>query len=448
MKTDVRVDMTSGRIAPQILRFALPVLLGLIFQRIYNFVDSYVVGHYLGDDALAAVSVAGVGMYLMLSLILGLTTGITVVMSQYFGAKQEDKVEETFFTSIYIAVALTVLVMVGGLLFAKPLLLVLQTPAGVLGEAVLYLRIVCGGCVGAILYNWIAAVLRSMGNSKIPLVFLGLSSALNVLLDFAFVAWIPMGVAGAAIATVLAQFISGALCLLYAWRILPMLRIRREKLKMNAFIAKQILKYGLPAALQMSIISVSDMILQAVVNTYGTVMVVAYGVCLKMEWMGMQFGDALGTAVGTFTGQNTGAKNIERVKAGFRTAVGINVIGYIVISPLIYVLAPWIMRLFTDNEQSIQYGVEYMHIFAPMLLAVGILNLFHNLLRAVGDVRMTIWMGVCEVITRIGFSLAFSLVWGYYGLWWVSPLTWCCAAGLGAIRYGSGVWQKKIFTEE
>ena len=164
MKKEVMVDMTSGRIAPQILKFAMPVLLGLIFQRIYNFADSYIVGHFLGDNALAAVSVAGVGMYLMFSLIIGLTTGVTVVMSQYYGAKEEDKVVKTFFSSIYIALGMTIIVTVVGLIVTKPLLLVLQTPEEVLDQAVLYLRLICAGCIGTMLYNWISAVLRSLGS--------------------------------------------------------------------------------------------------------------------------------------------------------------------------------------------------------------------------------------------------------------------------------------------
>ncbi len=448
MKKEVMVDMTSGRIAPQILRFAMPVLLGLVFQRIYNFADSYIVGHFLGDNALAAVSVAGVGMYLVFSLIIGLTTGVTVVMSQYYGAKEEDKVVKTFFSSIFIALGMTIFVTVIGLFMTRPLLIVLQTPAEVLDEAVLYLRIICAGSVGTMLYNWISAVLRSLGNSVVPLIFLGISSLLNIVFDILFVAVIPLGVGGAAFATVLAQIISGVACLLYAWKILPMLRIRRDKLKLDTYIGKQMLVYGLPAALQMSIISISDMTLQAVVNTYGTTLVVAYGVCIKVEGLGMQVGDALGTALGTFTGQNTGAKNIDRIKAGFRTTFLLNAIGYAVVSPLIFLLAPVVMRMFTDNQEAIGYGVEYMHIFAPFLIGVGTLNLFHNMLRAVGDVKITIWMGISEVITRIGFAFLFSCLWGYWGLWWVSPTTWWCAAGLGGLRYLSGVWKKKVRNHE
>ena len=444
MKKEVTVDMTTGSIAPQILRFAMPVLLGLIFQRIYNFADSYIVGRYLGDNALAAVSVAGVGMYLMQSLVIGLTTGVSVVMSQYYGAKNETAVEETFFSSIYVALGMTLLVTLVGVIGSRPLLFALQTPEEIRDEAVWYLQLICAGCIGTMLYNWISSVLRSLGNSVIPLVFLGISSALNIFLDWVFVACVPLGVGGAAFATVLAQLISGVACLVYAWRLLPQLRFRKDRMKLNRVIGKQILVYGLPAALQMSIISVSDMTLQAVVNTYGTALVVAYGVCVKVEGLGMQIGDALGTALGTFTGQNAGAQNIERIKAGMCSTTGMCLAGYAVVSPFIFFAAPFIMRMFTDSEESIGYGVEYMHIFAPLLIGVGILTLFHNLLRAVGDVKITICMGVSEVITRIGFAFLFSYLWGYHGLWLVSPLTWCCAAMVGAVRYLSGTWKRKL----
>ena len=251
MKKDVVVDMTSGKIAPQILKFAMPVLLGLIFQRVYNFADSWIVGHFLGDNSLAAVSVAGVGMYLMFSVVIGLTTGVGVVMSQYYGAKKEEKVVETFFSSIYISLGVTVVMTVAGVLLARPLLILLQTPPEILDEAVWYLQVICAGTIGTMLYNWISSVLRS----------LGIACVLNVVLDVLLVAFTPLGVGGAAIATVLAQLISGAGCLLYAWKLLPMLRFKKEKMKLNREVGKQVLKYGLPAGFQMSIISVSDMIL-------------------------------------------------------------------------------------------------------------------------------------------------------------------------------------------
>ena len=437
------VDMTHGSIMPKMIRFACPVLLGVLFQRVYNFVDVYIVGKYLGDEALAAVSIAGTAMFLVMAIMTGLATGVSVVISQYYGAGRNDKVTETFATSIYVVAIATVIITIVGVIGARPLLEILQTSEELIDEAWIYLIVIFAGSFGTMLYNWISAVLRSLGNSVVPLVFLIISSMLNVILDIAFVVWIPMGVAGAAIATVLAQVISGGLCLVYAWRIMPFLRLTREKIKMDSETAKLILTYGIPTGLQMSIISISDMTLQAVVNTYGTALVVAYGVCLKVEGVGWLLADAIGTSLGTFVGQNIGAGKLDRVKSGVKCAYLMNIVCYGIFCPVIFIFAETIMRAFTDAPLSIQYGMEYMHIFSGFFFVGGFMCVYHNVLRASGDVKVTVLMGVSEVITRIGFSFLFNEWFGYYGLWWVSPITWVCATMVGAVRYYSGAWQDK-----
>lgn len=438
------MDMTKGSIMPKLIRFALPVLLGMLFQRIYNFADVYIVGKFLGDDALAAVSIAGSGMYLLQSVMMGLTTGVSVVIAQYYGAKEEQKVTETFVTSIYVAGGSALLITIIGVIGARPLLCALQTSDDLMQDAWIYLVTIFAGSIGTMLYNWISAVLRSLGNSVVPLVFLVISSALNIVLDILFIAGIPMGVAGAAFATVLAQVISGVLCLLYAFKILPMLRLSKEKMHMDAGIAKLILIYGVPTGLQMSIISISDMTLQAMINTYGTALVVAYGVSTKVEGLGWQMADAIGTSLGTFVGQNVGAGNLDRVKKGVRCAYLMDIICYGIFCPVIWFFASPIMQAFTQNTDAIRCGIEYIRIFSGFFVIGGFLVIYHNILRAAGDVKVTVLMGVSEVITRIGFTFLFSACFGYYGLWWVSPLTWCCAALVGAVRYYSGKWMGKV----
>lgn len=437
------VDMTQGSIMPKIIRFALPVLLGMLFQRIYNFVDVYIVGKYLGDEALASVSIAGSVVYLLMSVMMGMTTGVSVVISQYYGAGKKDKVAEAFVTSIYVVVAMVIVITIAGIVGTEPLLRLLQTSEDLIEEAKIYLIIIFAGCFGTMLYNWISAVLRSLGNSVVPVVFLIISSVLNVVLDIAFIAWIPMGVAGAALATVLAQVISGVCCLFYAWKIMPFLRLTRGKIRMNPEIAKLILLYGGPTGLQMSIITISDMTLQAVVNTYGTALVVAYGVCIKVEGLGWQLSEAIGTSLGTYVGQNIGAGRIDRVKKGVKCAYLMNIVCYGIFCPIVFFFSEPIMKAFTTVPESIRYGMEYMYIFSGFFFIGGFLGIYHNVLRSAGDIKVTILMGVSEVITRIGFSFLFNEWFGYYGLWWVSPLTWCCATAVGAIRYYSGTWQNK-----
>ncbi len=437
------VDMTEGRILLQMVRFGLPVLLGMLFQRIYNFVDVYIVGRYLGDQALAAVSIAGTAMYLLSSVMMGLTTGVSVVISRYYGAREMKNVEAAYVTSIYVTGTSAILITALGILFTVPLLRLLQTSEELLPDASEYLIWIFAGCTGTMLYNWISSVLRSLGNSVVPLVFLIISSILNVILDLAFVVWIPMGVKGAALATVAAQILSGIFCVIYALRILPFLRIKRGKCGCRKDLVKEILVFGVPTGLQMSIISISDMTLQAVINTYETALIVAYGVCLKVEGLGFQMADAIGTSLGTFVGQNVGAKKYDRVKKGVRCAYLMNVVCYGIFCPCIYFFAEPVMRAFTKNEASIEYGAEYLHIMGLFFLAGGILVVYHNVLRPAGDVAVTILMGVSEVITRISFAFLLSGWFGYRGLWWVSPITWVCAACVGAVRYYSGKWEGK-----
>ena len=441
MRTNA-VDMTQGAIMPKMIRFAFPVLLGMLFQRVYNFADVYIVGRFLGDEPLAAVSIAGSAMYLLFSMMMGLTNGAGVVIAQCYGAGDEKKVRETFATSIFVALITVAVFTAAGMLCAKPLLRLMQTSEALIDDAYTYLMIIFAGLFSTMLYNWISAVLRSLGNSVVPVVFLVISSVLNIVLDILLIVYIPMGVAGAALATVLSQLISGVLCLIYAMKILPILRLGRGDLRMNPRIAKQILTYGIPTGLQMSIISISDLTLQSKINTYGTALVVAYGVCIKVEIMGWQMAEAIGTAVGTFVGQNIGASRYDRVRQGVRCAYLINVICYGVFCPLIWLLAEPIMRAFTQSPESIRYGVEYMRIFSFFFMIGGTMTIFHNILRPAGDVTVTLLMGVSEVITRITLTFLLTALFGYYGLWWVSPITWVCAVGVGAVRYYSGKWEQ------
>ena len=442
MKENQVMDMTQGPALKQMTMFALPVVAGMLCQRIYNFADTYIVGRYLGDEALAAVSIAGIATYMLFSVMMGVTTGVSVVIAQFYGANEEQKIRRTFAAGIYVAAGMTLLITAGGLLTVTPLLRLLQTSEELLPAAREYLLVIYVGCAATMLYNFNAAVLRAVGNSVAPLLFLIISSILNIVLDIALVAWIPMGAAGAALATVLAQLISGVCCLVYALKILPFLRIQRKDWKPDWHLIGRLLRYGLPTGLQMSIISVSDMTLQAVINTYGTAMIVAYGVCVRVEGMGFQLADSIGTSLGTFAGQNVGAGDFRRVRQGVRCAYLMNVICYGVFCPLVFLSSRSIMEAFTRTPEAVRLGTEYMRVFTLFFLAGGILTIYHNILRASGDITVTVLMGVSEVVTRIGCAVLFSRLFGYRGLWFVSPLTWVCAALVGAARYYSGAWER------
>ncbi len=442
MSNKKTMDMTSGPVLSQLTKFAIPVLLGMVFQKIYNFADAYIVGHYLGDEALAAVSICGVVMFMLFSINAGITTGVGVVISQFFGANKPEEMKKAFVASVYVAAGVVAVATCVGVITAEPVLRLMQTSDELLPNAKVYLMIIYGGCIGTMLYNFCAAALRAVGNSVVPLVFLIISSVLNIVLDILFVAVIPMGVAGAALATVLAQLISGVFCMIYMKKILEFVRVKHGEWKPQKALVKEVLRYGVPAALQMSIITIGDMVLQAVINTYGTAMIVAYGVCLKVEGIGWDIVCSFGTAVGTFTGQNIGAGNLKRVRQGVRNAYVLNIIGCGIYGVMIAVLAPHIMGIFTETPEAIRLGVEYMRIFACFFLAGGILVIFQNFLRAAGDVTFTLMMGVSEIVTRVILSLSLPGIVGYIGLWFVSPVTWVVAAIVGLARYYSNAWEK------
>lgn len=443
MSRTKEMDMTKGPVLRQLTQFAIPVLFGMVFQKVYNFADAYIVGHYLGDEALAAVSICGTVMFMLFSINAGISTGVGVVISQFFGANKPQEMKKAFVASVYVAIGVVILATSIGIVSAEPVLRLMQTSDELMPQAKEYLVIIYAGCIGTMLYNFCASVLRAVGNSVVPLVFLIISSILNIVLDILFVAVIPMGAAGAALATVVAQFVSGVLCIIYARKILDFINVKGKEWKPDFYLIKEVLRYGVPAALQMSIISIGDMTLQAVVNTYGTAMVVAYGVCLKVEGVGWELTNAIGMAVGTFTGQNVGAGNLDRVKKGVRSAYLMNIIGCGIFGVVISVFAPQIMGAFTDTPEAIKLGVEYMRIFACFFLAGGILVIFQNFLRSVGDVTFTLMMGFSEIITRVGFSFLFPALVGYIGLWFVSPITWVVAMIVGLARYYSKAWVKK-----
>ena len=450
MKKNV-MDMTRGPIMPQLVKFGTPVLLGMLFQRIYNFVDVFIVGRYLGDEALAAVSIAGSAMYLLMSLMMGLTTGVSIVISQYYGAGNEQKVRQTFASSIFVAIGAAAMITVFGMLGAKGLLGLLHTSDELLPMAHEYLMIIFAGCAGTMLYNWISAVMRSLGNSVVPLVFLIVSSVLNVILDILLIAVIPMGVAGAALATVLAQTISGVLCLVYAFKVLPLLRLKRGELRMDVHLAKQILVFGIPTGLQMSIISISDMALQSKINTYETALIVAYGVATKVEFLGWQLAEAIGTAVGTFVGQNVGAGRLDRVQEGVKKGMTAGLLVATVLVAGILIFGENLMRMFTETQEVVSLGVHMLHILAVGYIAMAVTQSLSGVMRGAGDTMTPMWISlITTIIIRmpLAYGLAFltrseAMPNGNPDSLFISLLvSWVMGALLTTIAYRRGKWRK------
>lgn len=435
--------MTCGAIAPQLLLFAFPIMFGSLFNLVYSLADTYVVGHFVGDNALAAVSATGNASYFIFSFTAGINMGSSVVLAQAYGAKDEKLIRKVLGTSAIIQGICAVLLTVFGILLSGPVLRILQTPDDIFELSRTYMVIIYAGTLGSMFYNWLASTVRAFGNSFVPLLCLVFSGIMNIVLNLVFVLCFHMGIEGVAFATVLTQVLSGILCFAYAWKNFPVLHLRRDEWRVDMPIVKKILIIGIPAAIQNSIIAVSNMVLQGALNTYGTLMVLAYGIVSRYEMICMQVGDSLGAALATFVGQNMGAGKMDRVEKSVKSTLWLNLAGYAIVSPVVFVLASFCMSAFTSNIEAIEIGAGFIRTYAVFFPVLGILILFQSLFRSAGDVKATILMGACEVISRAAFAIGLSAALGGMGLRFVSPFTWTTSLILGLICYKSGKWRQK-----
>ena len=319
-------EMTKGNPLKIIMLFAIPMFVGSVFQQVYNMVDSIVVGRNVGAGALAAVGACAPAYNLILALISGLTTGASVVIAQYFGSGDQEQVKKAYITSLVLVFQVGTAMTMIGLVLSKPLLRILGTPEDVMGDAAMYLMIMCAGILATSLYNGMAAFLRAIGNSLIPLVALIIASILNVGLDLLFVIVFKMGVMGVGIATIISQLISGLYCLWYINHKMSEYQILKGEFHAVKYMEKEMIRIGVPAAISTSIVSLSTMLLQAAVNAYGTTVIAAYTAGSRTEQIFMCLSFAIGSAVGTFCGQNIGANKIERAVKGLHAGYIINII--------------------------------------------------------------------------------------------------------------------------
>lgn len=440
--------MLDGSPMKSIIIFAIPILIGSIFQQIYSTVDFIIVGRTLNEEKLAAVGVTGNITFFMFSLVIGLTGGVAIVIAQYFGARDLKTVKKAFAMSVYAMFGVTLVVSVLGVFLAKPLLIILDTPKNIIDDANAYLVIIFAGAIATVFYNWMASVLRALGDSFTPLIFLIISSVINVILDLVFIIEFNMDVEGAALATVLSQLISAILCIIYGIKKMEVLKLKKEDFILDTNLLTKMIKMGTPAGIQASLIAVSVMLMQKAINAYGSTVVAAYTGAIKIEQLAMQVGFSIALAAGTFTGQNVGANRYDRVHKGHNTAVILIVGACAIMSPLIYIFSEELMLLFvnksdTNAQKVIDIGSQYLRIMTFALASVGILQVYQQMLRSAGDVNMTMIMGACEIVTRVAVAFIFSYLFGYTGVWWATPITWISAMILGMARYYQGGWKTK-----
>lgn len=445
-------DMTQGSAAKLILTFSLPMLVGNIFQQMYNMVDSIVVGRFVGPNALAAVGTSFPIIFLLISLVLGLTMGSGVVISQFFGAKQTDKVRRAVSTALSFQLVFALIMSMLGLVLSRPLLLLLRTPPEIITESVAYMQIFFGGLIFMFAYNAFAGILRSLGDSKTPLYFLMISSLINIGLDIYFVAGLGWGVRGVAWATLIAQGFSSVLCLVYVYKRVPLLRFTRAEWVFDMDIFKTMLRIGIPSSIQQTVASIGMMAMQALVNSFGSVTIAAYTAASRMDSFAMMPIMTLGMAVSTFTGQNIGANRLDRVRSGLWATTGLVVVSCILVSILVFTVGPQMIQVFITAEETevIARGVEYLQTVSIFYVVFGIMVIFNGVLRGAGDAMVPMVTTIVALITRVsvGYWLVTIPSISYRGIWWAIPAGWVVGTIIPTVRYFSGAWKAKAVVRQ
>lgn len=440
------VDMTVGSPTRHLLLFALPLFAGSLFQQFYNLVDTSIAGKYISANALAAIGACGSLNFLFFSLSAGLANGIGIIVSQYFGAKDEKKIKATIASSFYILTVSALVVSLLGILTARPLLTLLHTPEGeILNNAVLYLQTTCAGIIFIAFYNGVAAILRALGDSKTPLVMLIISSLLNIVMDLTLVIYFHMGVFGVALATVVSQAVSAAVCLTYALLKVSYFKLDREERKPHKDIIIHSFRLGVPLSIQTSMVAISMIILQGVVNGFGATVMAAYTISAKVDLIISQFYNAISMAITTYSGQNFGAGNLSRVKEGYKRGTIIITLYNCIMIPLVLFFRAGIVGIFVNDADVIAIGAQAQLITSFAYFALGMIYVPRGLLNGVGDAGFALIVGITEVACRIVYSFILTHISfiGQWGIWGASILTWATVATVCSLRFFFGKWRFK-----
>lgn len=419
--------ITEGVIWQQLLLFFFPILFGTLFQQLYNAADAMIVGRFVGKEALSAVG-GGTGtvIQLLVGFFVGLSSGATVIISQYYGAKREEMVGYAVHTAIAFSLIAGVVMMAGGIVAAPSILRAMNTPEDVLDLSVLYIRIYFAGIIGNLIYNMGAGILRAVGDSKRPLYFLIASCLTNIVLDILFVIGLKMGVAGAALATILSQLLSAVLVIIVLMRTRDMHRLILRNIRLDGRMFGRIIRIGLPAGLQSVMYSSSNILIQTAVNSLGTDTVAAWTAYSKIDsvfWMTI---NAFGISATTFVGQNYGAGKQDRVRKGIRSCIGMSFVATVFISLILYFGGIHVYKLFTTDGNVVQIGVDMMQYLVPVYFTYVAIEILSGALRGVGDC----WIPM--LISCIGIC-ALRVVWilfavpqrpDIYNIMFSYPLTW------------------------
>lgn len=436
--------MTEGNIPRQLLAFSAPMLVGNIVQQFYNMADSIIVGNYVGTRALGAVGACGSLNFLFFSLCSGMALGIGVVMAQYFGAQAEEKVKRTVVNGFILLAAVSAFMGGIGYLLAEPALRLLHTPEEYIGDSVAYLKTVTCGMMAVAAYNGAAAMLRALGDSKTPLIFLIFASLLNIGLDFLFVLRFGMAVRGVAVATVIAQGTSAAGCMIFAFRVNPYFKIKKKEIRLDRDILSQCIHLGIPVTFQNALIAVSTSCLQGVANGFGPSVATAYTMTTRLEQLIGQPYSSLAAGISTFTGQNMGAGRLKRVRKGLKAGLVFSAFFSVCMLFLMRFCGPTILRLFGNDREILEIAASALKITSFFYFPLGVIYLIRGLCNGAGDAAYSMMNGIVEVFSRFFFSMILTRIAGIgmWGVWLTTGFTWSLTAAASVVRYKQKKWMR------
>lgn len=442
-------DLSVGNEFKLILHFATPMLLGNIFQQLYNVVDSIVVGNYIGKEALAAVGASFPILFTLISLILGIAIGSTIIIAQYFGAKDINNVKRTIDTLYIFLVVASVAVSIIGITFSTGIFRLIRLPEEVIPEAETYFNIYMAGAILFFLFNGTSAILRGLGDSRTPLYFLILSTILNIVLDLVFIIWFGWGVEGVAIATLLAQGVAFLAIVIYLNRTHPVIKLTWRRMVFDYGIFMKGVRIGFPIGFQQAFVALSMMAMYWLVNRFGTNTAAAYSVVFRIDSFAALPAMNFANALSTFVGQNLGANRPGRVKTGLWATFRMTSAIAVTITVIAVLFSRPIMRLFTDDPAVIEIGADYLGIVAFFYITFSTMFVVGGVMRGAGDtfVPMVITF-IALWVVRIPVCYFLSEKWGYIGLWWGIPVAWIIGMILSYLYYLTGRWRKKAVVRQ
>lgn len=436
------VSLTEGNVKIGMLKFAFPIFLGQVCQQLYNVVDAIVVGNYVGQNALAAVTNTGALIFLLVGFFGGMFSGVGVIISRYFGANDDKKIKKAVGTAVSFGLISGIILTIIGTLLTPPILRLMGTPDNVFQDSLIYIRTYFTGIIFVVMYNTACGIFQAVGDSKRPLYYLVISAIINIILDIVFVGFFNTGVIGAAIATVISQGVSAFLAFLRLSRIDSIYKVTLKGICLEKSILKSMINIGLPSGIQNSVIAFANVVVQSSVNSFGAAVMAGNGAYIKLEGFAFIPVTAFSMAITTFVSQNIGAKNFDRVKEGSKFGIIFSCVCAEVIGLLIFVLAPYLISIFGNNKDVIASGVQRAHLNALFYFLLSFSHCISGVLRGAGRSKIPmLTMLICWCVIRVSYiKIATHLINDIVVVFWAYPLTWFLSSVVFLIYYKKSNW--------